>query len=705
MISNYEIECGYYNLELEPIIYLIPQWASKIIYTDGYNEAVFQGDSTNVTCIKGFDINFTEESSFDERFKFTKSVSIKVNGYMNFSDLYNRFTVILKTKREEYYLVNSDFPSFVTHTYTLNANANETELVFSSQSNIATLKLTNFEPNNVNSCKEYSTSKIKNVKLTESWASSLSTWQKSLINKGTFSDIEPLQDSISLTEEFDGEKYTVTLCFDIPMSHFKNDWHIKLLQFEENKYRGYIQLEDGHIAFVGYNGGLFPSYNINGDIISIRLQEVAIRGISYGNDYAAIDTNIPSLIEFEGAGCNTYYFESTCNWYVEHKPEYITITPSSGNGGTRYTLSICNTDDVTGHETSEFIIKSCNAIVKADIIVINPMYRFISTEETVCVEPITRTVSGDPYCVGYDKYVDVTNEISYNSGTTWEFVSSSSTLYDINCYDCGFTPEVYNYLTFIPLETTKFKFIGSYEDTHEAIYIDTLDYSLDSGQTWTEVGDAVRKTYETRTVNAGQRIMWKYHSKGTSSSIPIGSFRCSKPFVVAGVLHSIYGKGGFNYYRELFKGLPVVSARDLILENDISGMWNGGIYEGMFAGCSSLTEAPKLPSTSLAVRCYKRMFANCTSLTKAPILPATIIDIEGTANRAECYEGMFSGCTSLNTITCLLTEISKFDMPATTNWVSNVAENGTFYKNPNMNDWPTGDNGIPSGWTVVNYTG
>ena len=69
------------------------------------------------------------------------------------------------------------------------------------------------------------------------------------------------------------------------MSHFKNDWHIKLLQFEENKYRGYIQLEGGTLAFVGYNGGLFPSYFINGDIISIRMTETAIRGIAYGNDW------------------------------------------------------------------------------------------------------------------------------------------------------------------------------------------------------------------------------------------------------------------------------------------------------------------------------------------------------------------------------------------------------------------------------------
>jgi hypothetical protein len=37
-----------------------------------------------------------------------------------------------------------------------------------------------------------------------------------------------------------------------------------------------------------------------------------------------------------------------------------------------------------------------------------------------------------------------------------------------------------------------------------------------------------------------------------------------------------------------------------------------------------------------------------------------------------------------------------------TNWVSGVASKGTFVKNPAMTKLPTGVNGIPSGWTVVN---
>ena len=63
-------------------------------------------------------------------------------------------------------------------------------------------------------------------------------------------------------------------------------------------------------------------------------------------------------------------------------------------------------------------------------------------------------------------------------------------------------------------------------------------------------------------------------------------------------------------------------------------------YQAMFYGCTSLTQAPELPATTLAGSCYVNMFNNCTSLTQAPELPATTL-----ANN--CYTGMFSGCTSL----------------------------------------------------------
>ena len=117
-------------------------------------------------------------------------------------------------------------------------------------------------------------------------------------------------------------------------------------------------------------------------------------------------------------------------------------------------------------------------------------------------------------------------------------------------------------------------------------------------------------------------------------------------------------------------------------------------YASMFYGCTSLTAAPALPATTLANSCYEMMFDGCTSLASAPALPATTL-AEG------CYWGMFWDCTSLSAITCLATDISATN--CTYNWVNNVAASGTFTKDAPMSGWTTGQNGIPSGWTVQDY--
>ena len=73
-------------------------------------------------------------------------------------------------------------------------------------------------------------------------------------------------------------------------------------------------------------------------------------------------------------------------------------------------------------------------------------------------------------------------------------------------------------------------------------------------------------------------------------------------------------------------------------------------YRSMFRDCTSLTQAPVLPATTLTVSCYAEMFRGCTGLTQAPALPVTTL-----ANY--CYDNMFRDCTGL---------IQAPDLPATT---------------------------------------
>lgn len=112
-------------------------------------------------------------------------------------------------------------------------------------------------------------------------------------------------------------------------------------------------------------------------------------------------------------------------------------------------------------------------------------------------------------------------------------------------------------------------------------------------------------------------------------------------------------------------------------------------YQGMFE-LTQITTAPVLPATTLASYCYNSMFKKCYSLTTAPELPATTLV-------GSCYNEMFSGCTSLTSVTSYASNISAGGL---NNWLSGVAETGTFY-NYGGATYPSGASGIPSGWTEI----
>ena len=143
-----------------------------------------------------------------------------------------------------------------------------------------------------------------------------------------------------------------------------------------------------------------------------------------------------------------------------------------------------------------------------------------------------------------------------------------------------------------------------------------------------------------------------------------------------------------NCYGGMFKG-----CKSLTTAPELPAMtMTRECYESMFYNCTSLTTAPELPATTLAPGCYDDMFAICTSLTTAPELPATTL-------AESCYGAMFYGCKKINYIKMLATDISASN--CLSNWVYNVASLGTFVKSPDMTTLTTGNDGIPSGWTVI----
>ena len=98
-----------------------------------------------------------------------------------------------------------------------------------------------------------------------------------------------------------------------------------------------------------------------------------------------------------------------------------------------------------------------------------------------------------------------------------------------------------------------------------------------------------------------------------------------------------------HIYSAMFKNCTsLVSVPSDLISGNLSTTYDG-CCANMFYGCTSLTAAPTLPSTTLASTCYNSMFYGCRSLTTLPTLPATTL-------QSSCYSNMFDGCTGITTI-------------------------------------------------------
>lgn len=226
--------------------------------------------------------------------------------------------------------------------------------------------------------------------------------------------------------------------------------------------------------------------------------------------------------------------------------------------------------------------------------------------------------------------------------------------------------------------------------------ITSMHYALNDND-WIEMTEAVSLT-----MNANDKVKIKAIGTSFNNNTCSSVFSSSMPFNAEGNIMSLLYGNDFQdktslknmdneCFYSLFSETNIVSAKNLIL---LATTLQSDCYSSMFYGCTNLTEAPQLPATTLASYCYRNMFNGCTSLTTALELPATIL-----ANY--CYYSMFQRCSSLNKITMLATDISATN--CLSSWVYGVASSGTFIKDATMTSLPSGNNGIPKGWTIQDY--
>lgn len=498
-VSNYTLDkCKYIHSKLKNVLYLVSEDHVKYVHIDN-GEAYISGLTETPLRINGFNIQYSEETSLDERYKFDKKITLSMKGYVNYKLFGGRYYAIVEDNDGIYYMVNVDFPSKITHTFNLSQNTNQTDFTFHSLSNFPTLKLNSeFEAENL-PCLGYNVYGIDSLQLIDKNYARLDTHNKKVITTDVWKNIEYLGNSCSLQEVYDGENVTDTISFQIPLNH-KIGWSWNLLEFLDNRYASIIVPKGGdNKYFSGFNFGLEPSYTIasssnNGesDIITITLVEMSNFGLTAANDFededwdtthwryvkyvdeivcyecvgyararylvqqevdafgnptgnykvrdgyqsqyqmlnvvgtfsndelfndndctgnkCRLNTDIPSSISFSAANdCHEYSISASCDWNISDLASYLTVTRSSGDANTQYSVTICNTSSVMGQE-STFNINYGSSVKVVNVILGEPSFINPTTVDINCLEqdvvftfdascPIT--VISNPYNLTY----------------------------------------------------------------------------------------------------------------------------------------------------------------------------------------------------------------------------------------------------------------------------------------------------------------
>ena len=763
-------KCKYRLGNLKKVVYLYSSASIKIHIDNG--EAYASDYNGNAQILSGNAINYTETTSYNDRFQFAKNVAITCDGYVNLSSLNDKYYVILEDYDGNYWLVNYDFPSHVTYTYTLIDGENDTEFSFDAMSNFPTLKL-NWSPSKSSVCNQYEISKIKTLKMLEKRYAAISPSASTVYgySNRTYKTVDFNEGSLRLTEEFDGFNVSTTLQFDINMDAYQPSWQYNLLEYQDNKY---VAIINGEVA-VGFENGLVPLYNTQGshemgsvDKYTITLNGSSQRGLYLANEWTEVSLEpqytwritdewecLPTMYKWEESGTTCIRYDKYQNnikqysvdngetWKNVIPEEYSASTlieadsedcgyrPYSASYLTLVALEDSDNINVQGVDSTKYFsldygntwVTSYNgSISEGDEILVKGGS---SSYNRILATGFHYNIQGNIMSLIYDdNFVGETSLGEHSDVLKWAFSGCTgltsaenlimpTTELVTGCYYGMFqgctsltTPpqlsatSLANYCY-----TAMFQGCTSLATAPElpAIYLAKYCYqSMFEGCASLATAPSVLAA-TTFTISCYSAMFKGCTSLTTAPQLSATSIDlngadyccmsmfqdCTSLTTAPNILFTSVTTYGCS---SMFQGCTSLTT---VPSLPFTSVGNRGC-QSMFQGCTSLVNVPQeIPATSLAGHSYNSMFKYCTSLTTAPQLPATSLP-------HHTYYEMFYGCSSLSNITCLATSISEDS--CTYRWVYGVAASGTFTKASSITTWSSGNNGIPSNWTVLNAT-
>lgn len=503
-VTQYEIPCAYDLLKLKDTVFFLSKNNLKTITIDnGEAYAAFVNPSPQPPSpnrLKGFNVKLTETESLDERYKFTKQLTMSIHGHLTDSRFLmdDDYYIVVQSEDGTYYLVNVDFPSKMTYTYNLSNGQNQTDFTFTSNSNHPTLKL-NWNPVTWNICQTYQVFGIDGLKLLEKDYTTIDGEQGviNLFDGHEFKDVDFLKNTISLQEAYDGDIITTTISFEIPFNNYKPSWQYNLLEFDKNLYAAHITPKNSNSGiFCGYEHGLQPSYEINGSTsdgesttIKITLAEASNWGVfefdtwSYHRDsskrWVGIDSEVKCIglgvgintlmQEVDGNGTPTQRYKCLEGYESEYTNYNIvgTYTESDvesfrtsvctrfktrSNGvtsfytcidGDKYALVADQASYDGGKAWVDGGVYSLGELIErgSSDCEAEPQYEWRLTDEWGCAEQLVRWIPSGTTCINGNKYRNNYKQVS-DDRVTWytptPVVWSASTVIEYHSEDCGY---------------------------------------------------------------------------------------------------------------------------------------------------------------------------------------------------------------------------------------------------------------------------
>ena len=436
-------------------------------------------------------------------------------------------------------------------------------------------------------------------------------------------------------------------------------------------------------------GGTYPQHS------EITLNAYAYNGYKFDKWSNGVETSAYTFAVEEDANLVGNFVDNT--YTVTTKPSAPGIGTTTGDGvyiaGTSVTVTATPAegyyfaDTWRDEDTLEYVM-------------VGDEYTFTVEKNTnlMAIFAHYRTVSATPNNVDYGSTTGSGNQYKYNDSVTVTATANTGYRF-VNWTENGTevaTTPTYQF-TVTGDRTLVANFDEAFIPEHEPFYVEnttsntqtlriigvdgkrgysggfTVEYSSDK-ENWTTFG-TTSTTALRRTIAPGEKLYLRANTTGWSdSSGEKGYTAITGVSKVGGNIMSLLYGANFTGEETTF---PTGST--------------GYQFAGLFDSNTALENAADLIlPAELMDRCYQEMFNGCTSLTTAPdLLQARLAGFS--------YLKMFYNCTNLNYVKCLLvTGHIGYD---NLYWMTNVGASGTFVKAAGVS-WPTGADGIPSGWTV-----